>query len=127
MAFGILSLLTVSCAKPNDVPSAPAANPRIVWKPTGFTTPMSIFADRVNGEMDILYTIYPNLNHELADCNGTWSLSVDPPPHAVFSAGFSAAKDYVTFMPLSPGTYKITIKYSCSCIFVSETITFVIG
>ena len=131
-AVVILSLFAVSCKKADialdNIPAANALETSVTWVPKGSTTPITTSGDIKNGDVGVPYKINPTLSGDFAKCGGTWSLTVDAPPNAQYAAPFSAAKGYVTFTPLTAGTYKLKLTYKCPCgTSISITITITVS
>lgn len=131
VALVTLSLFAVSCKK--GIISLDSINQAISsiessvsWIPKGSSTSITTSGDIKNGDVGVAYKINPKLAGDIANCEGTWSLTVDGPPNAQYAAPFSAAKGYVTFTPLTPGSYKLTLTYNChsgNSISITITIT----
>jgi hypothetical protein len=128
IAVAILSLFVVSCKKADvDEPApAPSISATTTWTPKGSETPIVNNGDVKNGDIGVAYRIDPIVTDVCE--GGTWSLTVDAPPNAQYAAPYSAKNGYVTFTPLTAGTYKLTLTYTSPCgIVISITITITVS
>ena len=133
IALVLFSMFAISCNKKgglpennNPVPADKGIENTTTWTPKGSNTPIVTKGDIKNGDVGVPYKLEPKLSKDLEGCEGTWNVTVEGPANAQYAAPFSAKKGYVTFTPLTAGTYKIKLTYTCPCgtsIAITITIT----
>jgi hypothetical protein len=107
----------------------PDFNIRVTWvyKPAcgNFEKKFTGFKDIKNGDKGTIYRLDPELTG--CDCGGTWTYTIDAPANAQYVSSINKFGN-VTLTPVTAGTFKVTITYTCPCgAVISKTITITVS
>lgn len=132
IALALLGLFAVSCEKPKvaEAPAAsnaPTMSATVTWTPSGSSTPRTVTGDVKYGDVGARYVIQPKITGNVC-ASGTWSATIEGPANAVYSSSTHSGTGETVFIPVTKGTYKITLRYSCpGCADISITITITVS